>query len=70
MPTESFVNSLENDRVYGTRYATRAEAVSDLFDDIGLFCNRNRRNSALGYRSPVQFLHDRVTNQHERKIAA
>jgi len=69
-PTESFFNSLKNERVYGTRYATRAAAVADLFDYIEVFYNRSRRHSTLGYRSPVQFLQDWITNQHEQKIAA
>jgi hypothetical protein len=43
----------EERAVHGTRYATRAQAVADLFD-----------------RSPVQFLQDWITSQHEQKIAA
>jgi putative transposase len=69
-PTESFFNSLKNERVHGTRYATRADATADLFDYIEVFYNRSRRHSTLGYRSPVQFLQDWITTQHERKIAA
>jgi putative transposase len=69
-PTESFFGSLKNERVHGTRYASRAEAVADLFDYIEVFYNRSRRHSALGYSSPVQFLQDWITSQHERKIAA
>ena len=69
-PTESFFGSLKNERVHGTRYATRAKAVADLFDYIETFYNRSRRHSALGYRSPDQFLQDRITRQHERKITA
>jgi putative transposase len=69
-PTESFFNSLKNERVHGTRYATRDEAIADLFDYIEVFYNRCRRHSTLGYHSPVQFLQDWITNQHERKMAA
>jgi putative transposase len=69
-PTESFFNSLKNERVHGTRYATREDAIADLFDYIEVFYNRSRRHSTLGYHSPVQFLRDWITNQHERKIAA
>jgi putative transposase len=69
-PTESFFNSLKNERVHGTRYATRADATADLFDYIEVFYNRSRRHSTLGYRSPVQFLQDWIMTQHERKIAA
>lgn len=69
-PTESFFNSLKNERVHGTRYATRAEAIADLFDYIEVFYNRSRRHSVLGYSSPTQFLQDWITTQHERKLAA
>ena len=69
-PAESFFNSLKNERVHGTRYATREEAIADLFDYIEVFYNRSRRHSTLGYNSPVQFLQDWIATQHERKIAA
>ncbi len=69
-PTESFFNSLKNERLHGTRYATREEAIADLFDYIEVFYNRSRRHSTLGYHSSVQFLQDWITNQHERKMAA
>jgi putative transposase len=69
-PAESFFNSLKNERVHGTRYATREEAIADLFDYIEVFYNRSRRHSTLGYNSPIQFLQDWITTQHERKIAA
>ena len=36
-PTESFFNSLKNERVHGTRYSTRDEAIADLFDYIEPF---------------------------------
>ena len=69
-PTESFFNSLKNERVHGTRYATREEAIADLFDYIEVFYNRSRRHSTLGYNSSIKFLQDWITSQHERKIAA
>jgi putative transposase len=69
-PSESFFNSLKNERVHGTRYDTRAEAVADLFAYIEVFYNRSRRHSTLGYKSPTQFLHDWITTQHERNLAA
>ncbi len=55
-PTESFFNSLKNERVHGTRYQTRADAEADLFDYIAVFYNRRRRHSSLGYCSPTRFL--------------
>ena len=69
-PAESFFNSLKNERVHGRRYATRAEAIADLFEYIEVFYNRSRRHSTLGYCSPVQFLQDWTTNQQGRKLAA
>jgi transposase InsO family protein len=36
-PAESSFNSLKNERVQGTRYATREEAIADLFDYIEVF---------------------------------
>ncbi len=55
-PTESFFNSLKNERVYATRYVTRADAKADLFQYIEVFYNRRRRHSTLDYCSPTQFL--------------
>src|SRR5206468_6333245 len=52
-PTESFFNSLKNERVHGTRYATREDARADLFQYIAVFYNRRRRHSSLGYCSPT-----------------
>lgn len=69
-PAESFFNSLKNERVFGRRYATRTAARADLFEYIEAFYNRSRRHSTLGYRSPVQFLQDWITKQHEQKMAA
>ena len=69
-PAESFFNSLKNERVHGKRYTTREEAIADLFDYIEVFYNRSRRHSTLGYHSPVQFLRDWITNQHEQNLAA
>lgn len=52
VPTESFFNSLKNERVHGTIYATRADAQTDL----EVFYNRRRHHSTLGYSSPIRFL--------------
>ena len=69
-PTESFFNSLKNERVHGTRYSTRAEAMADLFDYIEPFYNRKRRHSTLGYASPQDFLSNWISSQHEQELAA
>ena len=69
-PTESFFNSFKNERVHDTRYETREEAIADAFDYIEPFYNRKRLHSTLGYASPVKFLDDWLSAQHERKLAA
>jgi len=69
-PSESFFNSLKNERVHGTRYGTRAEAEADLFDYIEPFYNRRRKHSTLGYASPMEFLEDWISAQHEQQLAA
>ena len=69
-PTESFFNSFKNERVYGTRYETRAEAIADAFDYIEPFYNRRRRHSTLGYASPQDYLANWIKRQHEQELAA
>jgi putative transposase len=69
-PTESFFNSLKNERVHGTRYRTKDEAKADLFDYIEPFYNRKRKHSTLGYASPRKFLEDWLSAQHEQELAA
>ena len=69
-PSESFFNSLKNERVHGTRYATRVDARADVFDYIEVFYNRSRRHSALGGISPMAF-HEAWLKRHtEFKLAA
>ena len=69
-PTESFFNSLKNERVHGRRYETRADATADLFDYIEVFYNRRRRHSTLNGKSPTQFLRHWISAQHEQNLAA
>ena len=69
-PTESFFNSLKNERVHGARYATREAATADLFDYIEVFYNRSRKHSTLGYVSPTRFLASWISGQHEQVVAA
>lgn len=52
---ESFFGTLKTELVHGRRYATRAEARSDIFEYIEVFYNRERRHSALGYLSPADY---------------
>jgi putative transposase len=46
-PSERFFNSLKNERVHGSRYATRDAARADVFKYIEVFYNRVRRRSSL-----------------------
>ena len=68
--TESFFNSLKNERVHGTIYATRAAAEADLFEYIEVFYNRSRRHSTLGYSSPNRFLQDWLGKQADQHSKA
>jgi len=52
---ESFFHTLKTEHVYDYRYKTRAEAIQSIFEYIEMFYNRQRRHSALGYRTPVSF---------------
>jgi transposase InsO family protein len=52
---ESFFHTLKLEHVYDYRYETRTEAIQSVFEYIEMFYNRQRRHSALGYRSPVSF---------------
>ena len=69
-PTESFFNSLKNERVHGTRYATRADAKPICSQYIEVFYNRSRRHSTLGYCSPTQFLHDWISKHDDQQSKA
>ncbi len=62
---ESFFATLKLELVYQTRWATRAEARSAVFEYIELFYNRQRRHSALGYLCPSEF-----EQRHEVSVAA
>ena len=68
--SESFFNSLKNERVHGSRYETRDEARVDLFDYVEVFYNRRRRHSALGGQSPAAVYGAWLKIQSEPKLAA
>jgi transposase InsO family protein len=52
---ESFFATLECELLARRAFSTHLEARSALFDFIEVFYNRQRRHSALGYRSPDIF---------------
>ena len=62
-PTESFFNSLKNERVHGSRYRTRADAKADVFQYIEVFYNRVRRHSRLGQISPERYMQEWLSKQ-------
>jgi len=68
--SESFFNSLKNERVHGSRYETRDEARADLFEYIEVFYNRRRRHSTLGGQSPAAVYEAWLKVQSEPKLAA
>ena len=69
-PTESFFNSLTNERVHGQRYRTRAQARAEVFEYIEVFYNRRRRHSTLGFKSPMQFMQNWIATQDQARQAA
>ena len=50
-PMESFWGSLKNEMVHHQRFATPAKSA--IKEYIGIFYNRQRRHSRLGYVSPA-----------------
>ncbi|WP_108262984.1 IS3 family transposase [Mangrovicoccus ximenensis] len=51
---ESFFASVKTELVLRTRFRSRREAKAALFECIAIFCNRKRRHSSIGCRSPDQ----------------
>jgi hypothetical protein len=49
---ESFFATLKVELVREAAWATRAQARTELFEYLEVFCNGQRRHSALGYLSP------------------
>jgi putative transposase len=52
---ESCFSTLRRELVHHEGYTSRAEARRSLFEYIGVFDNRERRHSTLGYRGPAEF---------------
>jgi putative transposase len=53
---ESFWSTLKRELVHGQRYRTRQDARLSVFEYIEAFYNRFRKHSALGYKSPEQYV--------------
>ncbi|MCA1607083.1 MAG: IS3 family transposase [Acidobacteria bacterium] len=54
-PVESFWGTLKTELVHHRRYQTRAEAMYEISEYIGIFYNRQRRQARLGYLSPAAY---------------
>ena len=54
-PVESFFATLKKELVYREKYQTHEQAKASLFYYIEVFYNRQRRHSALGYKSPHDY---------------
>jgi putative transposase len=67
--TESWFNSF-NEWVHCVRYATHAEMKATSFECIEVFYNRKRQHSILGYRSPIQFMENWLSEQQKEKLVA
>jgi transposase InsO family protein len=52
---ESLWASLKNELVFQRKFATKQQAVDDIFEWIVVWYNRKRRHSSLGYVSPEAF---------------
>lgn len=63
---ESFFKTLKTELVYHTNYATKQQAKLAIFEYIEGWCNKRRRHSALGNRSPQQY---QISLEEERMAA-
>ena len=52
---ETFFHTLKTELIYFRKYLTRLVAKGEIFEYIGVFYNRIRRHSSLGYQSPQVF---------------
>jgi transposase InsO family protein len=52
---ESFWSSMQIELLNRKRWTTRIELANAIFEYIEIFHNRQRRHSALAYRTPIEF---------------
>ena len=52
---ESFWSRMQVEHLDRQRWATRIELANAIFDYLEICHNRQRRHSALGYLSPIEF---------------
>ncbi len=58
---ESWNHSFKVESIHGQRFATRAEAMAEVFEYINIYYNRQRLHSTLGYLSPEAFEAQKVS---------
>jgi putative transposase len=63
---ESFFKTLKTELVYHDNYATKEQAKLAVFEYIECWYNKKRRHSAIGNRSPEQYLFSLL----EKRMAA
>jgi transposase InsO family protein len=67
--TESFFSTLKKELVYLTKFETKEQAATEIFEFIEIFYNRQRLHSALGYVSPLEFkLKNIAENKNEEML--
>jgi len=59
---ESFFSTAKRECIYRKEYDTMEEVRRDMFDYIELFYNRKRMHRTLGYRSPVEYRQQQLTD--------
>ncbi len=59
--TESFIGTLKKEMLQGGCFETAQDAQTELFEYIEAYYNNQRKHSALGYRTPNQFEHQRLS---------
>ncbi|MGC0335076.1 transposase InsO family protein [Streptomyces sp. SLBN-8D4] len=52
---QSFWSSKQIELLNRKRWKTRVELANAIFEFIEIFYNRQRRHSALGYRTPIEY---------------
>ena len=68
--TESWFNSVQNERVQGERFATGAEMMAMTLEYIEMFYGRKWLHWTLGYNSPIPFLQDWLAAQQSEKAGS
>jgi transposase InsO family protein len=59
---ESFWGRMQTELLDRRRWNTRVELANAIFEYLEIFHNRQRRHSALGWRTPVEFEKLHVTD--------